>query len=165
MDVQNRFIDIGAVGLALDQVPENTAWQPQGEPVAVKNPRADLAYLRALFPFVPIWPLPDYTISVVCTVAGQSYDINIGAETIVCAFRADSVGITTVADWWINPKGNAAVPTLANNDPNSDGRNQAIQSPTGQLWYVGQLHTVSVCSTTAGRIVQALCWLAPRRPA
>lgn len=163
----NRFIDVSGPSIDgdLDSVPALTAWFPEGlERVAVKNPRADLAYMRALFPFVPIWPMPDLVVTNVLVNANQSYDLNLPAEAVVIAFAADT---NVLADWWISTKAAAAVPSVLNNDPNSDAnRSTSINGVwiANRLIYVGQLKTVSAVSTTANRTVQVMCWLAPRRP-
>jgi hypothetical protein len=161
MDVQSRFLDLASVGDGIDSVPEDTAWFPNMQRVAPSNPHTDLAYVRALFPFTQIMPLPDDVVTVVCVTPNQTYDLTLPSGTVLVHFGADG------SDYYVNADGNALNPSIAanGNDPNSDNnRSQSMFRPDFNWWYIGNQHQFSVSSPTANRVVQVLCYIAKQRP-
>jgi hypothetical protein len=173
MDVNaaSRIIDIfsPAVGEDYDATPPMTAWNPSGEKVSPSgNPHSDLVNMRADFPFVPIFPVPDDVVSVVCVnpntavSPASSYDVTLPSGTTVIAFEADG------NDFYVNFDGNALNPSIVavGNDPTSDNnRCQSLFAPRNRFWYVGALHQLSVSSPTPNRIVQVWCWFTKHRNA
>jgi hypothetical protein len=166
LSMATKVLDIGGVGLGeeFDQTPPKTAYEPGLQRVPSQGVRNDLAWLRMVFPFVPIMPFPDDVVSVVLTTASVAYDMNLPDGTVIVNFDADG------PDWWISNYGRAAIPNV-NSTPTSGGDwinayngSAMVHPPNTQYFYTGSMRQISLVSATAGRIVQARCWIPPGRP-
>lgn len=157
--VRSRFIDLRpALSEELDSVPPTTSFAPEFQRVSPEGPRQDLAYIRSRFPFVPIMPVPDDVVSIVCAVANQAYQLPLPDGTTIVRLAGDG------QDYWVNFEHQFI--TLANmNNPTSDAlRNQSLFRPDYSYFYTGKLTELSVGSATPNRVVQAACWITKVRP-
>lgn len=157
--MSGAVLDIGQAGLGeeLDKVDPLTAWLPSRQSVATQGPRNDLGYIRSLFPFLPIMPFPNDVVSVVLTTASLAVDLNLPDGTIIVNFDADGT------DWYISNFGRAVIPNVGAGDSNNQGATAMVHPPNNVFFYTGSLRQISCFSPTAGRIVQARCWITPVR--
>ncbi len=156
--IQFPIVDVAALDDNFQHVPEETAIFPNGQIVASEGAFADLDHFRLLFPFMPIMPVPTNIASVIVTVANTAYPLTFPDGTQLVHFAGDGTG-----DYWISFDGAAAVPTQPIIDANPGGK-LAFFKPDYTWFYVSGMRQISVTSPTAGRIVQAHCYIVNSRP-
>ena len=125
------------------------------------GPITDLAYIRAIFPFVPILGIPR-TIATAIIAADPNTgnpipaDLNIPAEVVLGRFIADT------DQWYACFEHNAQIPTPALVASVPDFR--TMYRPDYGWFYVGGRKSVSVISPNVGAIIQFHGFIANKRP-
>lgn len=117
-----------------------------------------LMSLRAQFPFLPIIPMPQSYVSLFMN-ANTARDLQIPDGMSLMLIRGS-------ADYYMSTKGNAEVPTALNTSGGSSGNGIAMSfyAPQGILYYVGDIHSLSVIAPTTGTIVTAQFWAPDQLP-
>jgi hypothetical protein len=140
--------DLG-IGYGADQIPPEFYDPGKVNPnfqAPSLNPVTDLMELRYEFPFLPIMPFPA-SLSTVVLAANTAQDLPIIDGATVAMFFGSG-------DFYLSKLGNAEVPSSVN-----VANAQSIYKPTGFLWYVRGLRSVSVIAPNADTVVQALCYI------
>lgn len=140
--------------IQLSEVPEQTAKDNEigSKAFMPRGPLSDLQMLRALYPFMPILPLPAVTSAIALPVANRAGDLIIPNGMVLCLLRGNQ-------DYYISTTGSAKVPTAANTGmaAGSDICNSFF-APEGTYWYVQGIPSISVVSPLADTLISALFW-------
>lgn len=116
-----------------------------------------LMSLRAQFPFLPILPIPQAYVSLFMT-ANVPRELEIPDGMSLMLIRGS-------ADYYMSTKGNAEVPTAVNTAKDQGSRiAMSFYAPQGILYYVGDIHTISMVAPATGTIVTAQFWAPDQLP-
>lgn len=132
----------------------------QGDMFPAQNQFTDLMFLRSQFPYLPIMPFPNRSISVVLS-ANKAVDIRIPSGTSLIMFKGNG-------DFYVSDKGNAELPDQAGNAnaSQSDATNTAasIYKPENALWYTSGRSSLSLISPSDNVVVSMLCYFTENWP-
>jgi hypothetical protein len=143
----------------MSQIPETIGTAPfPGVELPAQNAMTDLMFIRSLFPYLPILPLPSRTVSVKC-MAGVAQEIAVpDGATIARIIGSD--------DYYISQHGNAELPVNLPNPSANIGNvfSHSMFKPEFSFFYVGGVKALSAISVADNTIVQVLFWSAENWP-
>lgn len=117
----------------------------------VQNAETDLAFLRQMYPFVPIMPFPNFC-RAVALAANTNTDVQCGNHSLV-KFKGNG-------DYYVSMQGRASVPIIG--DPSSG--NQSIYKPEDEWFYIGGVSQISLIAPGADIVVNVMFYTTNNRP-
>lgn len=150
-------ISQGPGQLDISTVSEMAGIRQIGSPEMVtQGPNNDLMHFRSRFPFVPVLPLLGQYASVFLPNPNVADEMELPNGTTAIIFSAKD-------DFFISIQGNAEVPSALNTPARLSGGLITARSfykpPSGILWYVGNIRSLSCVAPNANTFVTALCYI------
>lgn len=150
-----------AQGDNISPLPEQTAlYSEGGERFPAQSPFTDLMFLRAQYPYIPIFPFPHRVVNLRLSPNSPN-EMAIPEGATICRLTANG-------EFYVSNKGNAELPDQKGNANlgNDLATNTAasLLNPDFGLFYVGGIRALSFISPSDGVIVSGAFWFTENWP-
>lgn len=149
------------VGDNISPIPEQTSlFSPEGSVFPAQSPFTDLMFIRAQYPYIPVFPFPHRVVNLRLS-PNSPYDMAIPEGATLCRLSANG-------EFYVSNKGNAELPDQKGNANlgNDLATNTAasLLNPDFGMFYVGGIKALSFISPSDGVIVCGAFWFTENWP-